>query len=129
VAIAYKAAIDQNRLKAITVAESHYALGEMCDRGEGIVVSPERAAHHYMIAADRHNNQAQWKLANMFEVGRGVGVHEDRAVMYFKRCARGGNEAAHLKVETYLIKGQGVEHPRSSSAEDLETVAERGNVM
>jgi len=80
-----------------------------------------------MYAADRYYNAAQWRIANMFENGRGVGVNEDRAVMYFKLCAQGGNDEAHLKVETYLIKGQGVEHPRSSSIEDLEYVAERGN--
>lgn len=90
----------------------------MYEKGEGVIKSQERAAYHFMFAADRYDPEAQLKVALIFEEGNGPQVHLNRAVMYFKLSARGGNKKEHLKVEKYLELSHGVERPKKSSDEN-----------
>jgi len=113
-------------MRALSLA--HESLGDMYEKGEGLPKSQDKAAFHFMFAADRHNHDAQMKIALMLESGIGLDKNIDRAVVYFNSSARGGNQLGQHKSVEYDLKGHGVEYPRTMDVGKIQEAAEQGHI-
>lgn len=90
-------------------AKSQYAIGEMYEKGKGVVKDNEKAFEWYSKAAKQNDKKAQYKVGLAYFEGDGVRKNYSQAYSWFKKAA---NEK-YVRAEYYLgvmyENGQGVD--------------------
>lgn len=71
-------------------ANAQCLLGEMYERGQGVLQDYMRAAELYKLAAEQSNAKAQYNLGNMYRLGNGVNRDYNRAAEFYKLAADQG---------------------------------------
>lgn len=61
----------------------HYALGVMCEKGQGTVPDIAKAEYYYLLAAEHKNPFAYLALARLYEKGAGVEQDQAKALYYY----------------------------------------------
>jgi TPR repeat protein len=89
-------------------AQAQYKLGEMYDKGEGVVKDNTEAVKWYRKAAEQGHPNAQWQLGYKYEYGSGVSVDNIESVKWFRKAAEQGHTIAQLELSMRYATGKGV---------------------
>ncbi len=85
---------------------AYYALGCLCESGEGVKRNPSLAFDCLDFAATRMHHLAQWKIAVYCESGNGVEPDLVRATEFLRLAANSGNRDAGVKTFHCYMKGK-----------------------
>ncbi|NRB81975.1 MAG: sel1 repeat family protein, partial [Saccharospirillaceae bacterium] len=98
----YTMAADQSYDKA------QFHLGNIYEKGKGVVQSYKKAVNWYQKAADQGYDKAQFHLGDMYKEGRGVVRHHERAIKWYKKAAKQGYNEAQFNLGHMYEEGKGV---------------------
>ncbi len=108
--------------------QSVFALGTMYELGQGgLPLNIVTALEHFIYAANRIHQEAQWKFALICESCIGTDRSEDRAAHLFRIAANSGLRNSQLKATEYYMKGKGVSRDLQTETEMLTQGAWNGD--
>jgi TPR repeat protein len=98
------------------------------DKGEGVKIDLNKAAHCFKHAADQGITVAQYNYGNCLKKGEGVRIDFTLAAHYFKHAADQGIVDAQFNYGVCLKKGEGVQIDCTIAAHYFKLAADQGIV-
>ena len=89
-------------------AEAQFNVGNMYDRGEGVIQDYKTAAKWYALAAEQGHIKAQFNVGNMYYKGLGLIQDYKTAAKWYALAAEQGYAAAQSNLGIMYYKGEGV---------------------
>jgi len=111
-------------------ADALFCAGHCHERGlHGCEVNEAQAAECYLIAAEKGNADAQWRLGELCEFGRGVERDEKRAAHWYRCAAEAGQAQAQSGLALLLEDGRGVACDEAEALRWHLAAAEQGQAL
>ncbi len=108
--------------------KSIFALGTMYELGQGgLQLNLVTEFAHFIYAANRIHQEAQWKVAFFCKSAIGTDRSEDRAAYFFRLAANSGHKNSQLKATECYMKGKGVWRDLQTETEMLRQAARNGD--
>jgi uncharacterized protein len=121
----YKFALKE--FKAERCRESHYNLGVMYFKGEGVKADHLEGIEWFRKAADQGLAQAQYVLGTIYYGGRDVAQDRAAAAMLYRKAAGNGHLQAQFYLGLMYYNGDGVEKNRNKAVVWLKQAAYSGH--
>lgn len=110
------------------IRDAHLALAGMFENSDHATRNEEVASHHYLVAANKMSELAQWKTGTLFLSGSGgLEVHHNRAFVYFDLSARNGFCSKATQSSRTVHEGSRIQRYRSKAVYLLEEAIQRGD--
>jgi membrane associated rhomboid family serine protease len=106
------------KLAAQGSARAMLALGEIHERGQGVVRNPEQAVQWYSEAARRNNPEALYRLGLMSTDGRGLRRDETKIRDWWRRAVNGGHAGAAISLAHLCENAAGTRELREQAKDE-----------
>jgi uncharacterized protein len=107
--------------------EAQNALGNLYNRGVGVVEDQTEAANLYRQAAERGYADAESNLGRMYGTGRGVPQDSAKAAYWFRVAAQQGSASGENRLGEAYRDGKGVPQDFSEAVGWFRKAAEKGD--
>lgn len=108
-------------------AKAQYMLGNIYQRGEGVLKDDSTAVKWYRKAAEQGNHEAQYMLGNNYQRGKGVIKDDSTAALWYLKAADQGNREAQYSLGGCYFEGRGVPQDYDEAAKWYQKAADQGN--
>jgi TPR repeat protein len=89
-------------------ASAQYNLGQMYDKGQGVIQDYKEAMKWFRSSAEQGITKAQNNFGVVYAKGKGVGQDYKEAVKWYRKAAEQGNASAQYNLGAKYGNGQGV---------------------
>ena len=109
---------DLEKLAATGNARAMVELGDIHERGLGVVKDLAQAVYWYELAAQRNNPEAQYRLGRMSLEGRGLRKDETKILDWWQRAVAGGHPAAAMSLAHRCENTAGAREAREQAKDE-----------
>ena len=108
-------------------ARAQYMLGNLYQRGEGVIKDDSTAVKWYRKAAEQGNHEAQYMLGTLYQRGEGVIKDDSTAAMWYRKAADQGNREAQYSLGGCYFEGRGVSQDYDEATKWYQKAVDQGN--